>query len=75
MAAPIDSVALVQLAVPLGCDFYCGRGGAEAKGWAAMPTAAMRPPAPEFVFANQTLPGIIRRAFPARFAIGEYVIK
>ena len=53
-----------ELAEPLDCDFYCGPGGDDAKPWAAMATAPMKPPAPEFVFANQVLPAIIRRGFP-----------
>ena len=53
-----------ELAEPLDCDFYCGPGGNDAKPWASLATAPMKPPAPEFVFANQVLPAIIRRGFP-----------
>ena len=60
-----------EIALPLGIDFFCGPGGEGAIDWASKPSATMTPPEPEFVFANDTLPKLIRKTFPEKYPEDE----
>ena len=60
---------LQEIAMPLSLDFYCGPGGEGAIDWASKPSATMTPPEPEFVFANDTLPKLIRKTFPDKYLL------